>query len=129
MRVFAMYFNEGANKVEAVKKGFSWPAFFFSWIWAFIKGLAGIGFALLAWAIVSNLISYAIEDESASIFFGLLAIGVAIFVGFQGNKWRENNLSKKGFEYKEDIPSNSPEDAISEFIKSKNQKKEEKEEE
>ena len=32
---------------EAIKQGFSWPGFFFTWIWAFVKKLWADGVILL----------------------------------------------------------------------------------
>ena len=30
-------FKHPLGKIEAVKQGWSWPAFFFNWIWALVK--------------------------------------------------------------------------------------------
>ena len=35
MEKYAVYDRRG--ELEAVKRGWSWPGFFFSWIWAFVK--------------------------------------------------------------------------------------------
>ena len=121
MKVFAIYKNENTNEFNAVKKGFSWPGFFFGWIWAFVKGLAGIGALLLLWVIISNIIVYSGQDESASIIISIIGLVIAIIVGSKGNSWREKKLIEKGFKYIDDITSNSPDVAISLFIQKQEQ--------
>ncbi len=36
-------FEHPENRVEAVKQGWSWPAFFFIWIWALVKKMWVLG--------------------------------------------------------------------------------------
>ena len=38
MANYKIYYHD-AFKTEAIKDTWSWPAFFFTWIWAFVKGM------------------------------------------------------------------------------------------
>ncbi|MBI3194275.1 MAG: zinc ribbon domain-containing protein [Ignavibacteriae bacterium] len=58
---------------EVYKGKWNWPAFFFSWIWAFTKG---------AWAVA--LIILCIGTPFSFVTFGLAGIGIAIFMGIRG---------------------------------------------
>ena len=46
MKQFNVYENPSGMK-EAVKQGWSWPGFFFNWIWCFVKKMSGLGFGVL----------------------------------------------------------------------------------
>ena len=41
-------FKHPAGSIEAVKQGWSWPAFFFSFIWAMVKKMWGLGIGVLS---------------------------------------------------------------------------------
>ena len=45
MNHYKIYENQQRMQ-EVVKIGFSWPGFFFSWLWCFIKGLVSLGFTI-----------------------------------------------------------------------------------
>ena len=68
---------EKYGQTVAVKQGFSWPAFFFWWIWPFTKGL-----------ILPGII--------AIVLFFCWPVLVIIY-GMKGNKWWANRLVKNGF--------------------------------
>jgi len=60
---------------EEYQGKWNWAAFFFTWIWAFMKGAWGIGLLILIFA------------YPLSVFtFGLAGLIVAIVMGFKGNK-------------------------------------------
>ncbi|MEM0111894.1 MAG: DUF2628 domain-containing protein, partial [Candidatus Parvarchaeota archaeon] len=46
MKTYNIY-KHPLGDIKAVKVGWSWPAFFFTWIWAFVKGLYVVGVILL----------------------------------------------------------------------------------
>lgn len=83
--------------LAAVKKGFSWPGFFFTWIWAIFKSLGGIAVVL---AILHFLVLGLSNsgDPEASILGSVLAISVCLTVGFKGNDWRRKRLVRRGYE-------------------------------
>lgn len=94
--------------MEAVKIGFSWPGLLFGIFWMLAKKLwvlAGL------WFIV-NTILIASESEMA---IGILII--PIIVGFWGNKWREFNLSQRGYEQIASIQADTPDAALAQVAK------------
>ena len=81
---------------EVVKRGFSWPGFFFGWIWAFVKKL---------WILGPVLIPFDVAWILAGEFGGEVGFGIACFVdlvislivGVNGNAWRQRNLERRGY--------------------------------
>jgi hypothetical protein len=132
---------------EAVKIGWSWPAFIFGGFWALWKKLWFIGsiticvylimfitLEFLSWFYFFKYLSVSffkpfeglIENYTnfaffRSIFF-LIGLIISIFFGKHGNKWREKNLISRGFEFKGTIRAETPEGAIAKHFKNSNHK-------
>ena len=95
---------------EAAKKGFSWPGFFFGWIWAFAKGLWPIGVVLLiVFIVLTGMQAGSNEGRSAA---NVMRVIVGLAVGFMGNSWRVSALSRRGFELCQTVSAESPAEAI-----------------
>ena len=120
------------GKIEAVKQGWSWPAFFFGWIWALIKQLWMVAVLIIAYAIISSIViqlmtpsydyyEYGGEDLSQAFLLQsislLIQLGIAIFLGVKGNSLREANLIKRGYECIGNINAVNPDSAISDALK------------
>ena len=119
MKQFKIY-EHPHLRIEAVKQGWSWPAFFFPWIWALVKKMWGLGFGILAVIIFLNIVIAG--SEGALGFYELLQFAliiVSVIFGINGNKWRENNLRSRGFEHKSIISASNPEGAIALYVKNK----------
>ena len=101
MKTFDIFSNP-TGQVEVVKQGFSWPGFFFSWIWGYLAKL---------WihATVMLIASLAL----APVFMSFL---VGIFSGFMGNDWRRTNLQQRGFNLVTTVEAESDEAAKSQFV-------------
>ncbi|BBU31925.1 hypothetical protein BTHE68_56590 [Burkholderia sp. THE68] len=113
-------FTHPRGASEAVKQGWSWPAFFFTWIWALCKrqyllgglmfgGLVGVGL-LLGWAQASG----APEHELLSV--RLLSLGVQLVFGKYGNRWREKNLIARGYDDAGFVGADNSEKAVSAYL-------------
>ena len=113
MKTFEVYERDD-YKVQAVKVGFSWPAFFFVGIWAFVKGLVAIGFALLFAASVMGGIFQAAagSDPGAGLVVFLLTIGFRIFVASRGNDWRRKHLLGNGYRLHSTVAAGSVLEAL-----------------
>lgn len=126
MRTFNVY-SHPVQGFKAVKAGFSWPGLFFGFFWMLVKGLWGLAilwfmlsFATpLATALVIQLgESGALSPSSAELLGvsvytgGYLALWLA--PGFRGNKWRERNLAKRGYEFLSAVRAKTPDAAIAE---------------
>ena len=103
----------------AVKRGFSWPAFFFTFIWAFIKQLWWPGLALFLVLSVLQLLIDQLDATSAITLplrpahaLPFLQLAVGIFVGYKGNEWRRNTLRRRGYELVGRVSADTPAAAV-----------------
>ena len=97
------------HRVEAVKEGWSWPGFFFGWIWCFVKGLPVLGVGLLALTLILNL---AFPDSLAMAgIASAVSIGVAVWLGASGNDLVERKLKNEGFQFATTIQASNPDHA------------------
>ena len=78
MKQYAV-FQHPTSGYEAVKNGWSWPAFFFTWIWAFVKRLWLVGLIVFLFGILASSIPEA-------WLVGELII--SIVMGVKGNELR-----------------------------------------
>lgn len=96
MKSFKIYTHPN-GRVEAVKQGWSWPAFLFGAFWALFKQLWAIGIGLLAVAVAWGFISLQFHSQAVDLLGNLIGIGIGVVFGIQGNGWREANLSSRGY--------------------------------
>lgn len=99
----------------AVKKGFSWPAFFFTWIWAFTKRLFGVGGLLLA----MHIRLLALREDAALAPFAFVIDGALVIVmgAFANNLWRRK-LRRRGYHDAGDVIARSSKAAFDAFTQS-----------
>jgi tetratricopeptide (TPR) repeat protein len=102
LKTFTVYKND--KVVEVVGVGFSWPAFFFTWIWAFVKKMYGLGtVGMLIFMVAVNTISI--------VNIGLLIL-LSLILGLKANEWKASHLRKRGFVKGREVITMSKEDAI-----------------
>lgn len=121
MKMFNIYVDKN-NTYKAVKKGWSWPAFFFGSIWALFKGLWLLGIVLFPIELLLNMISNIVEKMSAKspdhaedyivIAIAIIMLTIRIWFGKKGNIWRENKLLKGGFSFCKSLEANNEQNAI-----------------
>ena len=114
MRNFEV-FHHTEDGHEAVKLGFSWPAFFFGWIWAVAKDLNFAVFGLFASIAGFFFLNYQLQESGNAIgalISSLTQLVFFIWVGWNGNKWRRVNLLKRGFTIVGTVAEKSPKRAI-----------------
>ncbi len=116
MKQYNIYENHEGLK-EAVKQGWSWPGFFFSWIWCFTKKINGYGAGILVAAIFLNIITA--SSEEMSIFVLIIGLGISSWMGYSGNKLRGENLVRRGFMNNSTVTAATPEGAIAIYVKEK----------
>jgi len=105
MATFNIYKNP-SGAMEAVKRGWSWPGFFFSWIWAFSKGLYFIGASILGGLIICSLFI----KEIVFIYIGSSLVG--LWLAAEGNELKEKDLIQKGYTKINTLLAETPEGAI-----------------
>src|SRR5882724_2018279 len=99
------------NGLQAVKRGFSWPAFFFTWIWSLVNRLWLLGTVLLILSVLLGLLGLqALKDAPFSVLFASLVLQIVI--GIKGNSWRSEALQNRGFEFLGAIDARSPKEAL-----------------
>lgn len=104
---------------EAVKQGWSWPAFFFGFIWALFKKMWVLGFGIffsfmfISWIIGGTTGGGPIPAVITNIG------GIILFVAFgvNGNKWRGENLISRGFDLKGTVSASNSKGAIALYLK------------
>ncbi len=114
-------FENKAGRREAVKQGWSWPAFFFTFIWAFVKRLYGAGLLILIGVGLIAFMSwradelFAMGDKGARSFDHLCESArwiIMVLLGVNGNELRERNLLAGGYELRGVVAAQSPQEAL-----------------
>lgn len=82
-----------SDKTVETYKGWSWPGFFFTPIWLFLKGFAGR-------AIMYIIIGF--------LSLGLGGIIYSIVVGVKGNEWVYDLMIEKGYKPAHKLQENEP---------------------
>lgn len=95
---------------EVVKQGWSWPAFFFTVIWAMVKKMWALGVGLFGLFFVIGFIGG--DAGGADVVVNLLSLVASVVFGIQGNAWREKNLIGRGFELVGTLNASNPEGAL-----------------
>ncbi len=113
MKTFKIY-ESPLGMREAVKVGWSWPAFFFILIWLLVKKLYPI--AAILWTIGIIITLLEVEAGSGEAISSLFSLIISIVGGLQGNKWREDNLIKRGYSSEITLQAMTPEGALALFI-------------
>lgn len=109
-------FKNPTGKYEAVKQGWSWPGFFFAPIWALVKQMWGLGAGIIALFIILN-VTTDTNNEEVDLLIAILKLGVGIVIGMKGNKLREDNLKKRGYQQMPQvIQAGNPEAAVAQYI-------------
>jgi hypothetical protein len=106
-------FKHPSGTSEAVKQGWSWPAFFFGFIWALVKRMWGLGVGVLIGGLVFGFIVGAFGGgKDGDALINIVAFIVNVIFGVNGNSWREKNLVSRGFEEVGTLTAANPESAV-----------------
>jgi hypothetical protein len=121
-------FSHPVAAIEAVKVGFSWPAFFFGSLWMLDKGLwvrAALWFA--SYSAVKLVVTLADKVQGGD-YLGLFLIGIlaalALIAGVNGNRWWEQRLLKRRYRRMTTVTAPTPEEAILKYLDQPNAKEE-----
>ncbi len=111
-------FKHPSGPIEAVKQGWSWPAFFFGFIWAMMKQMwklsLGVVLAILAIGFITGL---AASKEMGEAILNGIGMTANLMFGVHGNSWREESLIARGFTVKKTISAASPGAAVALYLK------------
>ena len=111
-------FKHPSGNSEAVKQGWSWPAFFFSFMWAMVKKQWVLGVAVFIGMLVFGFILGAAGGgDGGEALINIVAIIINIVFGINGNSWREKNLISRGYEQVDTVTAANPEGAVALYLK------------
>ena len=109
-------FKHPNGTTEAIKQGWSWPAFFFSCFWAIAKRMWLTGIALFAASILLGAVIGNMEmGPRGDAIINIISIAISIIFGLKGNDWRKAMLYAQGYEDKEIVSASTPEAALAIF--------------
>jgi len=111
-------FHHPGGMLEAVKQGWSWPAMFFTVLWAFTKRLWSLGgTALASFFVLALILESLLEPPTLDDFSRIVGLIVALLFGLRGNIWRENNLLARGFTHVDTLSAPHPDNALAQYLK------------
>jgi lambda repressor-like predicted transcriptional regulator len=122
MRTFNV-FKHPAHGLEAVKQGFSWPAFFFGIFWMLAKKLWGLAGLFFLANVAVRTVEAAVERSAptgqqvfADMVITLAYTAIWLVPAFYGNRWREAKLSKRGYRLLSTVEVETPDAAIARVL-------------
>jgi len=119
MKTFNIYIHLVAA-IEAVKVGFSWPAFFFGSFWMLDRGLWGRAAFWLAGYSAAKLVATLADKVQPTDYLGVLhasiLIALELIAGANGNRWWEKDLLRRGYSRAATITAPTPEEAICNYL-------------
>jgi hypothetical protein len=112
MKTFNIFVHDD-EPAQAVKVGWSWPGFLFTWLWALVKGMIGLGIVLfLLFGIAGVYVNESGEGTSS-----IIPLAISIWLGLSGNKQRETKLRKEGYKHVGSIEASNPKSALASWSK------------
>ena len=110
MKTFDLYVSS-KEKIRVVKQGFSWPALFFGFGWAAIKGHSLLALSLfIGPPVVLGLVIGLLADSEgifSVLIYNVIFWGAFIYLGLNGNDIVRHGLIKKGYAYIKSIDCES----------------------
>jgi hypothetical protein len=102
--------QKSRSEPVVAEKGWSWPGFWFSWIWALVKHQWGLAGLCWVWMIMILAVGKGLGATAASwsgIAVGILMLLIpALLVGAFGNQWRLESLYEAGYRVAPGEPGN-----------------------
>lgn len=97
-----------------VKEGFSWPAFFLSFVWALWQRLwLAAAVILAAYAALGGMIVLLGADPVAEV---ALSLGFGAVVGLVANDLRRGKLARQGFAFVGVVVADDPDAALKRYL-------------
>ena len=109
-------FTHPSRPTEAIKQGFSWPAFFFPIIWAMTKRLWGDAIGVFIGLLVLGFIFGRLGQVESGAFMLIASALIRFDFLVKGNSWRERRLAERGYENVIGINARGKEDAVVRYI-------------
>lgn len=118
MRIYTVHVRTPASRldrdIQLVKEGFSWPAFFFTVIWALWSRL---------WLVAAIFLAVEVLWMVASSWLGLhpvlnavISVGMAAAIGFVANDLKRSTLFRRGYAEVGVVAGNDRDAALQRFF-------------
>jgi hypothetical protein len=122
MKLYTIYVNSQGDH-KAVKQGWSWPAFLFTWMWAITKNIWMLSKLSAALLVILLMIAFIMASLTSSasmnammelfmVYMGYLIIAFSFIMGAKGNQWVKDSLMIQGYTDKESIVAQNSAAAI-----------------
>ncbi len=121
MKDYAIYWHPDQGN-EAVKVGFSFPAFILNFLWAFYQKIWGYALGMLAvslFLIPCARIFYLEGDFKGASLMIIFEFYFLFLFGEKGSEWKKENLISRSFKFQKKVQANSVEAALSNISKQK----------
>ncbi|MDO8926510.1 MAG: ankyrin repeat domain-containing protein [Sideroxyarcus sp.] len=105
-------FEHPSGEVEVIKKGWSWLAFFFPWLWALINRLWLVASAIFILSFMTFAFGNLITRDAPLI----ITLFMSLYFGAFGHDWLRGSLEKKGFTYMGALKGASAAEVTSTYI-------------
>jgi hypothetical protein len=102
--------------MEAIKQGFSWPAFFFPIIWAMTKRLWGDAIGVFIGLLVLGFIFGRLGKVEGGALMLIASVLIRVDFLVNGNLWHEGRLAEQGYENVIGINARGKQDAVVRYI-------------
>jgi len=113
MEIFDVY-EHPTKGLDAVKKGFCFPAAIFGWVWALVAKQWNLAAVLFALMLVINELTNATDfgyHVGVGVITNIATIIISVVVGFKANEWRASNLLKKSYALRKTLQASNREEA------------------
>ncbi|MDI9243843.1 DUF2628 domain-containing protein [Marinobacter sp. CHS3-4] len=122
MNTYYIY-SHPEGKLDAVKRGWSWPAAFLGGFWALSKKLwwpavAVFLVAIFGWFMAPVLSRQGIAPDTTQLAYIVIAAVIFRVFGTHGNRWHETRLCRAGYRLVAELSEIDAERAIFEYKKS-----------
>jgi hypothetical protein len=108
-------YGHPSGDFEAVKGGWSWPAFLLGWPWLLFKKMWAPGITL---GLSLILVAFFLGDANEYIL-SLVGLSASIVLGGAGNGWRAQWLLSRGFEHVGVVEAANPSSALALHLKAR----------
>lgn len=116
MRKYDVLVN-GEGRIELVKQGFNWIAFWFTLVWALFKSNFRITFIIIGFLLIlATIFKYINLEENmvTEIIGASLTFAFHLFFGLKGNEWTKKRLLNNKYKLIGSVTAEFLNDAIEE---------------
>lgn len=114
-------FKHPSGLTEAVKQGWSWPAFFFGALWALVKGMWGVAVGVFVASLALGLFLGSLGGNEGDGLVNILSIIINLIFGASGNSWLESKLVSRGYKQVDTVTASNSEGAVAAYLNNKSQ--------